>query len=295
MVLSQSCWELPAAVDIRAWLVAFSASTSSTFQLWYVGANAVVCNKSNQVAVQKRNKPNTGSNYLGLAVRQCLSLGLHRELAGWKIGLLEREMRRRVYWGCFIFDAGASTTFGRHILLPEDDDVGPVANIPDELLTPSTLSLPEEASGPTIYSSLIWQSKFHKLTNAMSNRLLSLHPPSTKETLQMYTAIESYRTSLPSYLDLEQPPSISTDWYLFARMKLNWRTWNMELLVTRPFLLRWAKNNNRAPNQIEQDLDEAQCRQYCIDCAHATILSIQEYVLMTNPLPRLHAWYALYV
>ena len=29
---------------------------------------------------QKRNKPNTGWNYLGLAVRMALSLALHREL-----------------------------------------------------------------------------------------------------------------------------------------------------------------------------------------------------------------------
>lgn len=33
---------------------------------------------------QKRNKPNTGSNFLGLAIRMALSLGLHRELPNCK-------------------------------------------------------------------------------------------------------------------------------------------------------------------------------------------------------------------
>ena len=82
---------------------------------------------------QKRNKPNTGWNYLGLAVRMALSLGLHRELPEWSISLLQREMRRRVWWGLFIFDSGASITFGRAILLPEQSmiDVKLILNVTD--------------------------------------------------------------------------------------------------------------------------------------------------------------------
>lgn len=84
---------------------------------------------------QKRNKPNTGSNFLGLATRMALSLGLHRELPEWSISLLQREMRRRVWWGLYMFDSGASTTFGRPILLPGEEamDVRPVLNIDDEV------------------------------------------------------------------------------------------------------------------------------------------------------------------
>jgi transcriptional regulatory protein GAL4 len=84
---------------------------------------------------QKRNSPNTGWNLLGLAVRTALSLALHRELPHWKISLLEREMRRRVWWGLFIFDSGASTTFGRAIMLPDHDamNVHAVLNIEDEV------------------------------------------------------------------------------------------------------------------------------------------------------------------
>jgi transcriptional regulatory protein GAL4 len=84
---------------------------------------------------QKRDKPNTGSNLLGLAIRMALSLGLHRELPNWDINLLQREMRRRVWWGLYIFDSGASTTFGRPILLPgyESMDVKCILNIDDEV------------------------------------------------------------------------------------------------------------------------------------------------------------------
>ena len=80
---------------------------------------------------QKRNNPNTGWSMLGLAVRTALSLALHRELPHWNISLLEREIRRRCWWGLFIFDSGASTTFGRAIMLPDHDamNVHAVLNI----------------------------------------------------------------------------------------------------------------------------------------------------------------------
>ena len=83
---------------------------------------------------QKCNKPNTGWNFLGLATRMALSLGLHRELPEWNISLLQREMRRRAWWGLFLFDSGASTTFGRAILQPgrKAMDVKYVHNVDDE-------------------------------------------------------------------------------------------------------------------------------------------------------------------
>lgn len=84
---------------------------------------------------QKRDRPNTGWNYLGLAVRIALSLGLHKEFPNWEITLLQREMRRRVWWGLFIFDSGASITFGRPVLLPESGimDASQVLNIHEEV------------------------------------------------------------------------------------------------------------------------------------------------------------------
>ena len=84
---------------------------------------------------QKRDRPNTGWNYLGLAVRMALSLGLHKEFPKWKITCLQREIRRRVWWGVYIFDSGASITFGRPILLPEVEtiDACQVINISDNV------------------------------------------------------------------------------------------------------------------------------------------------------------------
>jgi transcriptional regulatory protein GAL4 len=113
----------------RATMLARDESLFETANLTIVQALVLLSNLS-----QKRNRPNTGWNFLGLATRMALSLGLHCEHPGWNVSVLQQEMRRRVWWGLFLFDSGASTTFGRVILLPDGDtmDVKSVLNIDDE-------------------------------------------------------------------------------------------------------------------------------------------------------------------
>jgi len=69
--------------------------------------------------IQKRNKPNTGYNYIGLAVRMAMGLGLHKEFPGWNISPLKMEIRRRVWWTLALFDVGATITFSRPLTWPE--------------------------------------------------------------------------------------------------------------------------------------------------------------------------------
>lgn len=68
--------------------------------------------------LQKRNKPNSGYNYMGLAVRMAMGLGLHKEFQGWKISPLTMEIRRRVWWTVCVFDVGATITFSRPDVWP---------------------------------------------------------------------------------------------------------------------------------------------------------------------------------
>lgn len=128
--LNDSQSELDDGLYHRALSFGEDESMFASANLTFVQALVLLSNLS-----QKRNKPNTGSNLLGLATRMALSLGLHRELPHWDISLLQREMRRRVWWGLYIFDSGASTTFGRPILLPDKEamDVRAVMNILDEV------------------------------------------------------------------------------------------------------------------------------------------------------------------
>lgn len=88
--------------------------------------------------LQKRNKPNSGYNYLGLALRMAMGLGLHKEFPGWDIKPLQMEIRRRVWWTLFVFDIGATITFSRPLSWPSKGiDVKLPLNINDRVSIPA--------------------------------------------------------------------------------------------------------------------------------------------------------------
>ena len=69
--------------------------------------------------LQKRNKPNSGYNYGGMALRMAISLGLHKEFEGATISPLQKEIRRRVWWCLCVLDVGATITYGRPLNWPQ--------------------------------------------------------------------------------------------------------------------------------------------------------------------------------
>jgi transcriptional regulatory protein GAL4 len=272
---------------------------------------------------QKRNKPNTGWNYLGLAVRMALSLGLHKEFPEWKISLLQREMRRRVWWGLYIFDSGASITFGRPVLLPEDSimDANEVLNIHEEVspilsdtcastyfgrlhislltynqhLRITTNVLPQEVSNPTVYSGLIHQTAFHRATNPLYHRLISNPPPTFRELLELQKPIDAWQNSIPSYFQLTNIDLHRHEALILARYRLSWRAWNLRVILYRPVVLRWAARRwaTTTDEAENEDPDEEQCRLLCLQSARETIASISEY-MSGNVTSRLGSWYMLY-
>lgn len=101
--------------------------------------------------LQKRNKPNSGYNYMGLARRVAMGIGLHKEFPTWDASLLTLEMRRRVWYCLYIFDIGAMITFSRPLDFPmEGVDVKLPMNAHDSVSTPfSFLSLFLDSSAST--------------------------------------------------------------------------------------------------------------------------------------------------
>lgn len=243
---------------------------------------------------QKRNKPNTGSNFLGLATRMALSLGLHRELPDWDINILQREMRRRVWWGLYIFDSGAATTFGRPILLPDKEamDVRPILNIPDEHLTARTNSQPTESSEPTLYSGLKWQSDLHVHSNHISNRLLSSTGVSSEDANSMDHSLDAWAEKLPPYFRMDQETTCPDPAFLFARCRLWWRFWNLKIILFRQLLLKRAVERSKQAPFTSVPSTDAQNRSTAITAASSTINSIHSFS-QSGLDNKLVAWYSM--
>ena len=87
--------------------------------------------------LQKRNKPNSGYNYMGLARRIAMGIGLHKEFPTWETSLLTIEMRRRCWYCLYIFDVGGIITFSRPLDFPNDGiDVELPMNVHDSVRSP---------------------------------------------------------------------------------------------------------------------------------------------------------------
>lgn len=91
--------------------------------------------------LQKRNKPNTGYNYSGIAIRLAIGLGLHKDYPEGSISPLQIEIRRRVWWTLCVLDVGATVTYGRPLGWPRaGTDTALPRNIHEEVSDKYALS-----------------------------------------------------------------------------------------------------------------------------------------------------------
>ncbi|KAK5112813.1 hypothetical protein LTR85_011147 [Meristemomyces frigidus] len=124
--------------------------------------------------LQKRNKPNSGYNYLGLALNMAMGLGLHKEFHNWPIAPLAMEIRRRVWWCLHVFAVGAMITFGQPVSWPvHGTEAALPMNMDDRNLTNVSTSLPSAKAGITTYSAVIAQARFHLATNDIYSKVIS--------------------------------------------------------------------------------------------------------------------------
>lgn len=274
--------------------IKLSSSAIETGNLPLVQALTLLSNYA-----QKRNKPNTGWNYLGLAVRMAMGLGLYREFPNWKSSPLKLEIRRRVWWVLFIFDAGAAVTFGRPINLPAPGiiDVKMPLNIDDTQLTANTTAVPHELSRPTQYSGLIEQARFCLLTNSIYNRFISTPYMSAEESLDKNRLLEKYVAGLPPYFhEFTGYNDPSKPWLVFTRYRLHWRIKNFRVVLFRPFVLqRVLLVGDRPVPATMNSAAEKECRRICLKAARETIFLVKDFLELPNLQQSLiSVWYALY-
>lgn len=154
--------------------------------------------------------------------------------------------------------------------------------------------MPTELQEPTIYSSLICQSELHLIANGLANRLLCSPAISAAEAVASNKTLDSWKSTVPTYFQNDQAWPSSDYWYLFARSRLWWRFWNLQIILFRPILLRCAIQQLDGKSNHPRNSDEEQCKEICFTAAHLTIESISNYISQTQ-LTRLAGWYSLYV
>tara|TARA_R110002003_G_scaffold68_27_gene6269 strand:- start:3030 stop:5210 length:2181 start_codon:yes stop_codon:yes gene_type:complete len=242
--------------------------------------------------LQKRNKPNSGYNYLGLALHMAIGLGLHKEFHDWDISPLNMEIRRRVWWSIFVFNVGAAVTFGRPLAWPNKNvEVHLPLNVSDRSLTNLSRTLPGEADHVTTFSSVIMQSKFHMLTNDIYTRVISMPFPSASELVRLDdTLIGNWESSVPEWYrqDASMPSQFAT-----SHAIMWWRLRNFRIIMYRPYVIRRVlqARSQDGVEVVPAAVQEAYHR--CLREAEGSILAISDF-WSSSPSTRMSAWYALY-
>ncbi|KAK5560495.1 hypothetical protein LTR46_000803 [Exophiala xenobiotica] len=241
--------------------------------------------------VQKRNKPNSGYNYLGLAKRMAMGIGLHKEFPAWHSNPFKLETRRRVYWCLYIFDVGATITFSRPLDLPSDGiEIQLPLNIADSDITVNTKRYPQEVQETTLYTHVRCQAKFHLATTGIYAKLISAPFPSAEQMLQADDA------NLVKWLR-EMPPFYQEGFTVASKFRLShsilqWRWRNFRILMYRPFLMRKFLTKKRST--VPTSASDESAIQRCLDAAAESIHLITSYWQQGTLQNVLACWYSLY-
>ncbi|KAJ9605007.1 Transcriptional activator [Cladophialophora chaetospira] len=94
--------------------------------------------------MQNLNRKDAAFQYIGLALRMAISLGLHQEVDDPSMDLVEREHRRRVWWSVYSMDRIISVKSGNPITIHDEDiDVpwpSPIQGMDPDLSRPRVLA-----------------------------------------------------------------------------------------------------------------------------------------------------------
>ncbi|PWY96059.1 hypothetical protein BO94DRAFT_143759 [Aspergillus sclerotioniger CBS 115572] len=199
---------------------------------------------------QKSGIQEKSLQYLSIAARMAMNLGYHRDFADETLSLLEKEMRRRVWWTLYIFDSCAAKSFGLPLLLPESSFIKTerIRNIRDESLYPQTTFLPVEVDGPTPYTGLIAQAQFHLMANGIYRSLIAYPTVSLGEVSKLECRIDTWRETLPSCLtDPSNPPACPSLRFTGERLRICEK--NLRILLLRPYLMAWTADDRNGDHR----------------------------------------------
>ncbi|KAH6950910.1 fungal-specific transcription factor domain-containing protein [Fusarium avenaceum] len=233
--------------------------------------------------LQKMDKPNTGYQFIGIAYKMALGLGMHRESPDVEESV-GHERRRQLFWVIYCFDSGFNITTGRPPYAQEGIiDTRLPQNIDDKDLEPSML-IPPAVDSPTVLSAIIAQAELAKLANSLYLEYLTAKTANTKVEYQVAEALErslkNWRQHLPAYFTSEDVPV----WFTGPRAVVLWKEQNLRIL-----LWRGSKRNH----SYLSDKIDAETR--CLEVAMQTIHEITTFCTTNEGILHLGIiWYATY-
>jgi len=243
----------------------------------------------------------------GLAVKAAQSIGLHSRDALRKLSPVEREFRKRTWFGCVILDRTLSMTFGRPMAFPEDYVRLSLPQTLEGHLAISDHDSAVQAGSVTFFNATI---TLYNITarvisklyggNLGCDALLSKKEIATR-IFQFEQEIDEWSNALPESLRLISSSDLSIDnpedhlWVKY-RIILSLRCLSLQVLVYRPVFNRAIDQNSEEHTQPASmrlmDQMETSHIQLCLSSARE-IINIVHGVISSQTLGKhfLGAWW----
>ncbi|PVH95861.1 hypothetical protein DM02DRAFT_731546 [Periconia macrospinosa] len=196
-------------------------------------------------------KRNNAHVLIGIAARQAMSIGLHREDLNAGFSAIEQSARKSTWWYINTIEQGMSTVWGRPTCIPNRD---------------VSISYSNEALSDQGPISTEVQAKAYPLGSAQKEC-----SPST--TRQLLHELDSWHASLPPHLRSESSvPTARKRIVLVMMIYYNY----IRCVVTRVFLIRKTEKNisrweHLDPSPPELSQEELDLSENCIECAYASL------------------------
>jgi hypothetical protein len=244
---------------------------------------------------QKRNKPNSGYTYVGLAARMAFGLGLHREFLSWNLTPLKREIRRRVFWGVFIVDGSICVTLSRPVSsVRESTDIPFPLNVPESSIVENTTSIPAETAGLTINTSLRAGATFYLAADNIYKRLIKHPYPGLDELIRLDDQHLTTWHVLQPHSFRDDSGSDVPEQLALAHLIALCRYRNLRMVMFRPFLIPLLqKTSGFALHPSSSNPAEMLAYERCMAASRDSIWAISNF-WRHRPQTRLAAWYILY-
>ncbi|KIX97612.1 uncharacterized protein Z520_06390 [Fonsecaea multimorphosa CBS 102226] len=267
---------------------------------------------------QGTQRPDEGWALHGLAVRTAMRLGLHSSSHIQDTDQLAQEIRKRVWFNCFLLDRTLSMTLGRVQTVHDDYIAGDLPlDVPlDRLDGPPMMSAPRSIRDASHSASFFIETiKLYTILGSVINKLYSgnIHnePPTElvsllPEIVLLDSRLEQWRMNLPITLRLDPTvslsprarPSHSND-ALPGRLNvmIHLRYLNLKILLHRP-VLRVALHKLSAATSDAGDskaFSEQLCKPSIKILAETAIELVDTVDQASGPVNLLGAWwFALY-
>ncbi|PKS12508.1 hypothetical protein jhhlp_000715 [Lomentospora prolificans] len=292
--------------------------------LWDPGSFEVVqCLLLMSQYLQSTNNPHQTWMVVGSAIRTAQSLGLHLpETTADMTNLEQREMLRRIWYGCVLMDRMVSVTHGRPAMVSDRL----ASDVPLPLYSSGVIHQGPDGPIPNDFSKIAFFTKsveLYEIINSITLAFYSGHTPRSRSAsrksskhdlsqgpshigldameedlgtvMKLDESLTRWEHSLPDHIRIKTSAQSENEIFMRQAVILRIRFLQARLLLLRPTLSRFClqpapSNSSRGCDNLRNRVIQ-ECASFCVATAQRTISLMTKYQTNDGTVGLLPAWW----